>query len=285
MRRFWVGVCCALPIALGVQAAHAQCTVLLAERMETPGYQPLTGADEVFEDEYLVGDWDGDGCDNLAVRRGDTILMDIDFDGQHDIEYRYGLGASEDQYLVGDWDGDGVDEIAVRRGNDILMDEDSDGAHDRVHRFGTGPGEDDYLVAETNNDPLGFDDIVVRRRNDFIRDLWPWDGADDGKIRYGFVGEDQYFFGHWSGASPGTRQLPAVRRGNLILMNANFDGQHNFEQIYGRGDLEDEYLVGDWDGDGFDNVAVRRGNEVLMDFDYAGGHELVQVFGNGTRND
>jgi len=250
--------------------------------MQTPGYQPLAGPEGVVEDEYLVGDWDGDGCDNIAVRRGNIILMDTDFDGQHDIRYQYGTGQGEDQYLVGDWDADDVDEIAVRRGNDLLIDEDSDGAHDRVIRFGTGNGEDDYMIGELNDDPFAFDDIVVRRGNLFIRDLWPWDGVEDGRTRFGSASEDEYLVGRWNESASVTRQSFAVRRGNRILMNYNFDGTHDFVQVYGTGDGEDEYLVGDWDGDGMDNLAVRRGNRILMDFDYAGGHELEQVFGNGT---
>jgi hypothetical protein len=46
-----------------------------------------------IEDQYLVGDWDGDGRDNIAVRRhGNQILMDFNFDGSHDREQRYGNG-------------------------------------------------------------------------------------------------------------------------------------------------------------------------------------------------
>jgi hypothetical protein len=73
------------------------------------------------EDEYLVGDWDGDGRDNLAVRRGSTILMDYNFDGDHNFEQGYGdVGTFDENYLVGDWDGDGRDNIAVRRDSTIL---------------------------------------------------------------------------------------------------------------------------------------------------------------------
>ena len=56
------------------------------------------------KDQYLVGDWDGDRRSNLAVRRGNKVLMDFNFDGSHDQEQAYGNGNSEDQYLVGDWD-------------------------------------------------------------------------------------------------------------------------------------------------------------------------------------
>ena len=67
------------------------------------------------EDEYLVGDWDGDGRDNIAVRRGNTIIMDFNYDGLGDLVQHYGEGGKEQQYLAGDWDGDGRANIAVRR--------------------------------------------------------------------------------------------------------------------------------------------------------------------------
>ena len=123
-------------------------------------------------------------------------------------------------------------------------------------------------------------DISVRRGNLFIRDLWPWDGQADGETTFGGKNEDQYLVGHWDGS--GTRQTYAVRRGNEVLMNYEFDGSHDFVQKFGGGDNEDEYLVGDWDGDGLDNLAVRRGNLILMDFDFDGDHELSQIFGRGT---
>lgn len=45
---------------------------------------------------------------------------------------------------------------------------------------------------------------------------------------------------------------------------------------------EEQYLAGDWDGDGRDNLAVRRNGCVLMDLDFTGGAEREQCFGNGT---
>ncbi|WP_155893916.1 hypothetical protein, partial [Cystobacter fuscus] len=45
--------------------------------------------------------------------------------------------------------------------------------------------------------------------------------------------------------------------------------------------IESEYLVGDWNGDGLDNLAVRRGNCVYMDFNFDGVHDRLQCYGNG----
>lgn len=42
--------------------------------------------------QYLVGDWNGDGQDNIAVRRGHVIIMDYNFDGVGDQTQYYGHG-------------------------------------------------------------------------------------------------------------------------------------------------------------------------------------------------
>ena len=68
----------------------------------------------------LVGDWDGDGVDTLAVRRGNTFFVrDSNTVGPADRTFTY--GDAGDAVLVGDWDGDGRDTLAVRRGNQYLV--------------------------------------------------------------------------------------------------------------------------------------------------------------------
>ncbi|MBC6423355.1 MAG: hypothetical protein GDA43_20000 [Hormoscilla sp. SP5CHS1] len=64
-------------------------------------------------------------------------------------------------------------------------------------------------------------------------------------------------------------------------MDFNLDGSSDRQQCYGNGNGESQYLVGDWDGDGKDNLAVRRGNRVLMDFNFDGDHDRTQTYGNG----
>ncbi|MDK6591654.1 hypothetical protein, partial [Actinotignum timonense] len=67
-------------------------------------------------DEVLVGDWDGDGVDTFAVRRGNVFYVKNSLaSGEADSVFSYGRAG--DEVLVGDWDGDGVDTFAVRRGN------------------------------------------------------------------------------------------------------------------------------------------------------------------------
>ncbi len=72
---------------------------------------------------------------------------------------------------------------------------------------------------------------------------------------------------------------------NHVLMDTDFDATHEIRQVYGRGDDEDQYLVGDWDGDGLDNLAVRRGNKILMDYDFDGYADFTQSYGRGNEED
>ncbi|MFT9058819.1 hypothetical protein, partial [Bifidobacterium aquikefiri] len=73
----------------------------------------LTGgqADETLvygkdSDVLLIGDWNGDGKDTLAVRRGNVYYFkDSLTGGQADETLVY--GKATDDVVVGDWNGDG----------------------------------------------------------------------------------------------------------------------------------------------------------------------------------
>jgi hypothetical protein len=65
-------------------------------------------------DTVLVGDWDGDGKDTLAVRRGNTYYIKNSLaGGVADQTVIY--GRATDTVLVGDWDGNGTSTLGVRR--------------------------------------------------------------------------------------------------------------------------------------------------------------------------
>jgi hypothetical protein len=66
------------------------------------------------EDTVMVGDWNGNGHDTLAVRRGaQYFIRNTIAPGQADITVVY--GRPDDRVLVGDWDSDGQDTLGVRR--------------------------------------------------------------------------------------------------------------------------------------------------------------------------
>jgi hypothetical protein len=247
-------------------------------------------------DIYYVGDWDGDGIDNIAIRRNATFHFDINGDGKADRTQTYGNGDNRlstfvDHYLIGDWDGDKRDNLAVRRGSQILMDHNFDGAADKVFSFGNGDVTingitDVYLVGDWNGD--GTDNIAVRRGSEILMD-YNFDGTADKVFSFG-NGDltingivDGYLVGDWDG--DGIDNI-AVRRGAEILMDYNFDETADKFFSFGNGDVEingivDVYMVGDWNGDGSDNIAVLRENTLYMDTNFDGAHDLTQSFGNG----
>lgn len=94
----------------------------------------------------IIGDWNGDGDDNIGVYRPTQRKFILDFDesgnwtsGQ-DLVYVY--GGVGDEPIVGDWNGDGADEIGVYRPYKkfFILDLDASGSWtrwDRVWTYGT----------------------------------------------------------------------------------------------------------------------------------------------------
>ncbi len=199
-------------------------------------------------DDALVGDWDGDGKDTLALRRGNTYLVYDAHPGQKFRTIRYGRPG--DVVLVGDWNGDGKDTLAVRRGQEYhIKNSKTGGAADRVVRYGRAG--DDVLVGDWDRD--GRDTFAVRRGSEYhIRNALRGGDADV-VLRYGRA-DDVVLVGDWDGNG---RDTFAVRRGNRYhVKNALRGGDADVVLPYGRAD--DVVLVGDWNGDGSDTFGVRR---------------------------
>lgn len=217
-------------------------------------------------DQYLVGDWTGDGKAKIAVRSGNAIYYDLNNDGRFEKIQYYGLGT--EQYMVGDFDGDRKASIVIRRGTTLLYDNNYDGTEDRIQNYGTIG--DIYLLGDWDGN--GTWTPAVRRGFTFYMDN-NFDGTHDRLQNYGTGNsEDGYMVADWNG--DGSSNL-AARRGNQILKDFNFDDRHDTIQTYGSGNSESEYLSGDWDGNRTGNVAVRRGNKILMDVNNDGFHDLI----------
>ena len=88
-------------------------------------------------DTVLVGDWDGNGTDTFAVRRGQHLLRQERHHAPASRTRVFSYGDPGDTVLVGDWDGNGTDTLAVRRGNSYFVKNDvSTGVADRVLSYG-----------------------------------------------------------------------------------------------------------------------------------------------------
>ncbi len=91
-------------------------------------------------DHPVVGDWNGDGIDTIAVFRDGRWHRDIDGDGKWtNSDVHDGFGQKGDKPVVGDFNGDGIDELGVFRDGLWYIDTNGNGkidAEDTVIELG-----------------------------------------------------------------------------------------------------------------------------------------------------
>ena len=89
-------------------------------RTWTSGIDVITASFGVATDRPVVGDWNGDGTDEIGVWRPSTGRFYLDMDGSRtwttgvDV-ITASFGVATDHPMAGDWNGDGTDEIGVWR--------------------------------------------------------------------------------------------------------------------------------------------------------------------------
>ena len=101
-------------------------------RRSNRGDLQADAVDHVFKygeqvDTPIVGDWNGDGIDQIAVFRGGKWMLDANGDGRwthHDEKVEFGVPG--DEPIVGDFNGDSIDDIGVVRGDVWIIDTDGD---------------------------------------------------------------------------------------------------------------------------------------------------------------
>ncbi len=225
-------------------------------------------------DTPLIGDWNGDGRDQIGVHRrdGQTGLFILDYNGSGSWEWpgdrAQAFADAGDTPLVGDWNGDGCDQVGVhrRRGDAglFLLDQDGNGTfddHDTVLEFGYGT--DTPLVGDWNGD--GRDQIGLYRRDGraglFILDQngnGRWD-SDDRFFQFGEAG-DTPIIGDWNGDGldqVGVRR--AVGQAGLFILDQNGNGTFDDEdRSFERGVPSDRPLVGHWNGSRRDRIGLHR---------------------------
>ena len=202
-------------------------------------------------DGVLVGDWNGDGKDTIALRRGNLFALATRNPPNAAPAFTVSYGKAGEDVLVGDWDGDGRDTLAVRRGNVFhIKNSISSGQADVVVAYGQ-PG-DVILVGDWDGD--GKDTFAVRRGNSYHVKHSMASGPADQVIAYGTAADDVYV-GQFSDKI--TKDSLAVRRGSSYFISYTLHGgEADRTLVYGR--AADETLVGDWNGDGADTLGVRR---------------------------
>jgi hypothetical protein len=125
MRTSWSAVVAAVALSIGIVVSSGPLAAAKGGEIGGSGSSYFLNdtwsgtANHVFaygrtDDRVHVGDWDGNGTDTLAVRRGNTYYVANSFSGGvADLTQIY--GRSTDTTLVGDWNGDGSATLGVRR--------------------------------------------------------------------------------------------------------------------------------------------------------------------------
>lgn len=200
-------------------------------------------------DEPVALDWDGNGLDDIGIRKGNTFEVLASMVPNWPAK-TFSYGRAGDELFIGDWDGNGTDTLAVRRKNvfHVRNDTNSGPAH---FTLGFGRAGDEVMVGDWDGD--GKDTFAVRRGNIvFLRnDLLS--GPATVVFGYGRAG-DEMMVGDWDGDGNDTF---AVRRGaEYFIRNDTISGPAHVNFRYGRAD--DTVLVGDWDANGTDTFSVYR---------------------------
>ncbi|AZN29145.1 peptidase S8 [Flaviflexus salsibiostraticola] len=200
-------------------------------------------------DQVFAGDWDGDGVDTLAVRRGNTFFVQNQLlGGNAEIQFNYGRVG--DEVLVGDWDGDGKDTFAVRRGTTFYAQNSLQGGN-AENQFNYGRLGDQVYAGDWDGDAK--DTFAVRRGNAFYVRNTLTGGYATTTFNYGRVG-DEVLVGDWDGDGKDTI---TVRRGTTFYV-ANSLISGSAQKSYTLGRASDQVIVGDWNADSIDSIGLRR---------------------------
>lgn len=202
--------------------------------------------------EPIVGDWNGDGIDEVGVynREGNNFV--IKNGANYDV---IGLGWDDVTPLVGDWNGDGKDDVGVRGpyGQWALWNSNTDSA-DILGEFG-GFGSK-AIVGDWNGD--GKDDVGVY--NPFENYFVIKNGARYDRIHLGW-NDVIPMVGDWNGDGMDDIGVYDPNTGQWAVGN-----DPTTARIFGFGWAGTEPIVVDWNGDGTDEVGVynRAGNNFLI---------------------
>jgi len=197
----------------------------------------------------VVGDWDGDGYDNVGiVRAGANGMLNwyLDTNGDLNPEIVIAYGLRGDKVVVGDWDGDGKDNVGVVRAGanglgQWLLDTDRDPTHE-IH-FEFGFNSDQPVTGDWNGDGIG--DAGVARKSagllqwflDTNRDPWA-----DRTLNFGF-NTDVPIVGDWDG--DGRDEVGVVRNRRDWYLDVAGDGQYA-ERVVSFGLSGDVPMPGKW---------------------------------------
>lgn len=206
----------------------------------------------------IVGDWDGNGIDQIAVVRNGTFYFDYNGNGKWDGpaggDRVRKFGNPTDLPIAGDWDGDGDDEIGVFRGGQWYLDANGNGVWDNIAggdlRAAFGIAGDIPVAGDWDAD--GISEVGIFRGGYWYLDLngnRMYDGpiAGDARSRFGNP-SDIPVVGDWN--NEGKDKIGVFRQGSFYL---DVDASRSWNPTDSLGDVSfrfgnsnDKPLAGTW---------------------------------------
>jgi glucose/arabinose dehydrogenase len=187
-------------------------------------------------DTPLLGDWDCDGVDTVAMYRessGFIYLRNTNDFGVGTTEFYYGQVG--DRPIAGDWDGDGCDTLAIYRGGKVFI----------SNELGTRPADQEFFFGVPGDRPFsgdfngdGRDSIgLYRRSNGFVYMSYSIPegslASTDNEFFYG-VRSDRIVAGDWDGDGVDTVGIFRPGDARFYLSNRNQTGLADLDFPFGK---------------------------------------------------
>jgi hypothetical protein len=205
----------------------------------------------------IVGDFNGDGIDEVGVFYEGEWFLDVNGNGRWDDEDLWArLGDNYDLPVVGDWDGDGKDDIGIYGpkwpGDDRAIEREP-GLPDSMNSPANRPKN---MPPEPHEATSGWRLLKRTSRGEARADLI------DHVFRYG-VPTNAPVAGDFNG--DGIDTIGTMRDGHWQL-DVDGDGRiSKADRTFDFGRAGDRAVVGDFNGDGVDEVGIYRDGTWIID--------------------
>ena len=206
----------------------------------------------------VVGDWDGDGKDEVGVFVNGRWYIDLNGNGHWDAgDLLAHLGTGQDLPTTGDWDGDGKTDIAIFGpvwAGDPWAIENEPGLPDAENFPGPIAGKEKNVPPKFEEATHGVRELKLTRTGEPRVDLI------DHVFHYGVPG-DKPITGDWNGDGIATI---GVFRDGVWYLDTDGDGRFTTADIAAEFDSEfgavlgenATPVIGDWNGDGIDDLGL-----------------------------